>query len=321
MLELVMNLVRWPFRLVRNNAAETISEIRDDSVNKDRVYTIMNIVSLLPLITAVVVFLVAMISFTVNSGFAIQIDMVKKDFFGSLSDIWTSGTSGYFYNMWLCLAVGISYLVICSAAVIDAYRGLDGKGKVFLTVILVLFNTVFGTFYFVAENDTKVFNFMQDLFGLGRDTCTGIMIGLFIATIVLAVVCTWFLAAYRPLLSGLINTVFYYLAAPLCCVLVQNIIGVVIAVILFGLCFFFGSAVKGIGEGSSAPSAGTPSVSKSSAKKQQRIKTLEKNIEGRNKAVRGHNRGEIGYFGVDAKACASANNNDMAEINRLKAEM
>ena len=186
MLELVMNRVRWPFRLVRNTAAETISEIRDDSVNKDRVYTIMNIVSLLPLITAVVVFVVAMISFTVNSGFAIQIDMVKKDFFGSLSDIWTSGTSGYFYNMWLCLAVGISYLVICSAAVIDAYRGLDGKGKVFLTVILVLFNTVFGTFYFVAENDTKVFNFMQDLFGLGRDTCTGIMIGLFIATVIKA---------------------------------------------------------------------------------------------------------------------------------------
>lgn len=318
MLAWVINLIKWPFGFVKENAAETLDEIRDPSVNKDRLYMIMSIISLLPLVMAIGVFIVAIISFIINSGLGIQISMIREDFFGSLKNIWTTGTSGFFYNKWLCLAVAILYLAICATAVIDAYKNLEGKHKAILTILLVLFNISFGTFYIAVEKGYKVKRFLMDNLGWNSELFDGGVMVLFLASLILAIVCTVFLSGYRPLISGLINTLSYYLLAPLCCLMLENILGTIIALIAFGLIFIFGSCVAvGAGEGGTSPSPASSS-NKQREKDMQRINTLEKKIAGRNRAIQGFYNNESGYVGTRPKDAERANENDRQEIQRLR---
>ena len=318
MLSWVINVIKWPFGLVRENVSETLDEIRDPSLKKDRLYIMMSVISILPVIIAIGVFAVAVISFIINSGYGIQIDLVKEDFFGSLENIWTTGTSGFFYNKWLCLAVAILYLIICATAVIEVYKELGGKLKAILTILLVLFNVSFGVFYIDVEGIFNVKRLFLEKFGWSEELSMNVMTGLFIVSVILAIFCTILLSFYRPLISGLINILCYYLLAPLCCLLLENIFGMVIALIAFGLIFIFGSCFAvGAGEGGASPSTASSS-SKQREKDMKRIRTLEEKNAGRERAIQGYNKHELSYFHVDPKETEKAIEKDRQEIRRLR---
>lgn len=120
--------------------ADAGSEIIEESkVEKKTAQKIFNMMAWYPMVMAIGVFLVALISFIVNSGFANEIALIKSEGLGAIEDIWTEGTSGYFYNPWICISVGAVYLVLAVKALIGFYKS-SSSVKVKFTFYLILVN-------------------------------------------------------------------------------------------------------------------------------------------------------------------------------------
>lgn len=311
----VLKIVSWPYRMVKRNAAAAISRIRSNTA----LGKVLDSMSLVPLGGSVIMILVSLIMFIIQNGFGIQIDTIKsKGLWDAISSssgssVWTKGTSGYFYNVWICAAIGLVFLTLTVFAAIDVYRhGSTGK-KVAFTITAAFLAAGIATLVFglTAFIDAVLLPFI----GLGEIVVSGI---------VLMVI----LSKNGFFKSAFINTLFYLTAAPLTVLIVENLIGLVafavVMIVMAVALIFFGSA---LGSGSSESAAPAPAAAKADPaaekalkKKQGRMAQLQNEIENLNDSIDGYNHKRLGYFGVDPDYCRRKRAEKLLELEQLRAQ-
>ena len=308
----VLRIISWPYRMVTKNAVGTIDEIKGNTTLRK----LLNSMALLPLGGSVVMFLVAIVMFIINNGFGQQINLLKTGWWDAISSssqdtVWTTGTSGYFYNMWISIAVGVVFLALTVFAAIDLFKeGTTGR-KIAFTICGILLLGGVGTLVFglVALVDAVI----VPMIGLGVTVITGIC-------------CIVMLSMNDYYLSSVINTIFFFTIAPFTVLIIENLIGIVafvLALVVMGIAFMiFGSAL-GSTSSSSAPAASSedPMKARERKKKQDRMAQLQNEIDQHHRSIKGHNNKEFGYFYVDTKVTANAAARKQKELDQLRAEM
>lgn len=324
-MKLALRILSFPYRLIVNNTAGAIRDLKDNSGDEGTVSRkIFNGLSLVPLATSIVVFIIALVSFIVGGGFAHEVELVKADGFGALHDIWTTGTSGLFYNPWICIGVGVVFAAMLVIAAIDLFLYDATWKKILFSVLFVLFAALSATFTVAALDDSK-FNAMLSL--VGATDSNGIMIAMLIGLgveLILAVAIMLLLKGFTPFTRCFVNTVFYFAVAPLTCLIIENIIGLVIFAVLMTIIFIAGNIAAHSLDSTPEEDAArekayeAEKIEKERKKKQDKIEMLEYDIKKRNEAVRKHNKGEFGYGAIDPKECAKVNRRKAEEAQRLR---
>ena len=309
----VLRIISWPYRLVAKNAVGTIDEIKGNTTLRK----LLNSMALLHLGGSVVMFLVAIISFVIQNGFGHQIELMKGGLWDAISSssqdtVWTTGTSGYFYNMWISIAVGVVFLALTVFAAIDLFKeGTTGR-KIAFTICGILLLGGVGTLVFglVALVDAVI----VPMIGLGVTVITGIC-------------CIVMLSMNDYYLSSVINTIFFFTIAPFTVLIIENLIGIVafvLALVVMGIAFMiFGSTLGSGSSTSSAPAVSSedPMKARERKKKQDRMAQLQNEIDQHHRSIKGHNNKEFGYFYVDTKVTANAAARKQKELDQLRAEM
>lgn len=318
-MKLITKIMTFPYRITVNNAISAINTIRDNET--ETAFRVFSGVSLIPLATSIVMFLVSLITFIVTAGYGIQVDLVKAEGLGALNSVWTSGTVGFFYNKWVCLALGIVFIAMVGIAAVDLYRSAETWKKIIFSINLALFALVSGVLAFVAVDDRN-FTALKNLFGLeDSNSMTIAMMIVFGVELLLSIGLVVFLSKFGTFLSCFINTIFYFAVAPLTLLIVENLIGFVIFAITMLLIFIAGSIF--LGSIDTTPKSDAEFAKEQEEKQRQKtkkkIEMLEYDVAKREEAVRRHNKGEFGYqTGIDPKVCARINSQKMEEAKRLR---
>ena len=309
----VLKIVSWPFRLVKGNLVRTIDRIRSNTA----LGKVLDSMSLVPLGGSIVMILVCLIMFIIQNGFGIQIDTIKsKGLWDAVSSssgnsVWTKGTSGYFYNVWICAFIGVVFLTLTVFAAIDVYRhGSTGK-KVAFTITAAFLAAGIATLVFglTAFIDAVLLPFI----GLGETLVAGIVLMVILSKI------GFFKSAF-------INTAFYFAAAPLTVLIIENLIGLVafavVMIVMAVALIFFGSALGSGSSESAAPSAAKadPAAEKALKKKQGRMTQLQNEIKNLDDSLEGHAHKRLGYFGVDPNYCIRKRAEKIRELEQLRAQ-
>lgn len=311
----VLKIVSWPFRMAVRNAGSTIERIKSSTA----LGKLLNSLSLVPMGGSIIMILVAIIMFIIQNGFGIQIDTIKSrglwDAVNTRSSgsVWTKGTSGYFYNVWIAAFIGVIFLALTVFAAIELYKyGSKGR-KTGFTISAVFLIAGIATFVFglAAMTDAVA----VPLAGLGVMSAAGI------ASLILLSKSSFFKSSF-------INTAFFFTAAPLTVLIIENIIGLVgfaIVLIIMAVAFLiFGSALTSSGSetsGSAPAATPDPAAAKALRKKHERMTQLQNEIDQCNKSIEGHAKGQLGYFGVDPKYCARKAWEKRQELEQLRAQV
>ncbi len=100
----ILTILAFPFKLIADNTVQSFRDIKDSE--SDVPSKIFGIASLLPVAASVVMFIIAIINFAITGGFTKEVNMViKGGFLVAVQKIWTLGTTGFFYNPWVCIGV------------------------------------------------------------------------------------------------------------------------------------------------------------------------------------------------------------------------
>lgn len=322
MLGLVLGLAGLPYKLAVTATASAVSGIRYGTKGEKKSYKIFNIMALLPMVMAIGVFLFAIISFTAGSGFADEIAMVKSEGVGAINDIWTSGTSGYFYNIWVSVPVAAILLVLAVKAVIRLYKNASVVKKTFFTIFLVLINigaflTCFGIINEVGLADAA------EMIGIDGDLSFPIAAIMGIVAAICSIVCSFMLVDEEAFISGFINTVFYFTIAPLTCLIVENLIGLivfaVVIVILLVTGNIFGASISPSVQSEAEIQAADTArrAMKEQRKKQDRIEILENRIRSYRELLEKHYKNELILDNVDPDSVNREIKKAQAELNSL----
>ena len=318
-MKLITKIMTFPYSVTVNNAISAINAIRDNE--NETAFRVFSGVSLIPLATSIVMFLVSLITFIVTAGYGIQVDLVKSEGLGALNSVWTSGTVGFFYNKWLCLALGIVFIAMVGIAAVDLYRSAETWKKIIFSINLALFALVSGFIAFIAVDDAN-FNLVRNLFGLeDSNSMTIAMMVVFGVELLLSIGLVVFLSKFGTFLSCFINTIFYFAVAPLTLLIIENLIGFVFFAITMLIIFIVGSfLLSSINvEPKSDAEFAKEQEEKQRQKTKKKIEMLEYDVAKREEAVRRHNKGEFGYqTGIDPKVCARINSQKMEEAKRLR---
>lgn len=311
----IFTILAFPFRLIANNTVQSFRDVKDSEV--DVPSKIFGLASLLPIAASIVMFLIAIINFAVTGGFTKEVNMVINDgLLVSVQKIWTVGTAGFFYNPWVCLGVGAILLITSCVAVIDLYRFAATWKKVIFSIILPLINVLAGLIAFSAVSDDN-FNFLLNLIGI-RGNSDGITIAMLVSLgvgVLLLIGATILLAGYKPFIRCFANTVFYFAAAPLTCLVVENLIGLAVAVVLIISLIIAGFLFLG------SFNSSEDEEERDLRRTEREIEYLENEIRKRDDSVKRHYEGEYGYALVDPDSCARDNLDDLNEIQRLRESM
>ncbi len=337
-MKFVLNLASLPYRMVIRNAVMTVGAIKNSRNAEHKVKTlVLNILSVLPLIVAAVVFMVSIISFIAGGFYADQINMIKDGFFDALSNVWTSGNAGNFYSLWSLIPVGAAFLALTAMATIDLFKNRS-KGKKAAFIIVTSVMAVAASIAVVLGLSFEAKEFVADFMGISSrsDEIVGIIAIFAGVSVVMAVVDAIMLSKHTEYARCLINSIFCLTVAPLTCLIVENLIGI-IAFVIFTVVFFVvgnftgnamfsgsasngGSAFNGGSASNGGSSVGTGVSSSDSKRKANRIAILENEIRKSEKNLDLYNnrRFNIQGEGVDPKYWSSRANKARAELESLK---
>lgn len=324
MLRLVMNLVSFPYKMAFANTAETVSEIRNGSEGEKKTsHRVFNSMALFPMVMAIGVFLYAIISFIAGSGFANEISMLKSEGISAISDIWTSGTAGYFYNIWFCIPVAAVLMALAGMAVIRFYKKATVAKKTVFTILLVLVNLGAAVAGFAMISEV---GFADAFRMIGIDSNTSLIIALVMSgvAVISSIVCTVMLSGEGAFIRGFVSTVFFFTVAPLTCLVIENLIGLVVFAVVLVVMWVAGTILGT----SIAPTPKSEAqlqaednmrrAKKEQQKKSDRIAALENQIDGYGKTLDKHYKGEFLIDTVDTKYVHKKMLEAQAEIESLK---
>lgn len=311
----ILTILALPFKLIADNAVQSFRDIKDSEI--DAPSKILGIASLLPVAASVVMFIIAIINFAITGGFTKEVNMVIKDgLLVSVQKIWTLGTAGFFYNPWVCMGAGAILFITSCVAVINLYRHAATWKKVVFSIILPLINVLAGMIIYSAVSENNFYNLLS-LIGIRRNSnavTIVILVSLGVCALLL-IGATILIAGYKPFIRCFANSVFYFAVVPLTCLVVENLIGLVVAVWMVISLMIAGLMFLGSFKSSEDDEA------KSLHRTEEDIEFLENTIRERNEAVKRHYEGEYGYSQVDPDSYARNNLDDSIEIQRLRESM
>ncbi|MBE7069093.1 MAG: hypothetical protein E7386_01125 [Ruminococcaceae bacterium] len=274
----ISKILLYPYTLTYNNTVDTFKDIKGDIESKGVARKVFNFVSLIPFVAGIVMFLISLITFIAGGGFVKEIDLVKTEGLGSINHIWTAGNTGYFYIPWLCIAVGVVFLVLLVVAALDLYKHDTMLRKILFSILAVLFVAVSALIISIAFNPNIMYSILG-MFGLSKgNNHESIVLGItLLVDLALAVGLAVMLSRFKPFIRCFVNEIFYFAIAPLTCLIVINIIGLVVFAVVMLIIWIVGmilgnsvsSSSSGSGTGSSPSAADRTAQAKKEAKERE----------------------------------------------------
>ena len=302
-----LRIIGTPYAKVATNLRTTIREIREDGT----LGKVLNSLSLIPLGGSIIMMVIALIVFIAKNGFGRQIELLKTNWWDAVtssdSGIWTVGTSGYFYNMWICIALGALLLALGTFAAINLFKEGSKVKKIVFAISGILFVPALVSTIIGSVKDNLVLAFV----GLGVSIVTGI-------------VCLVILGKTDYFKSCIVNNICFFAVAPATLLIIENIIGIVAFVITLAVIgivgLIFGSSL-GSGSGTASVSSGTDTrAAKENRKKQNEIARLKNEIEKSERNIKGYYNKELTCGTVDPKYWSNHADKARKEIERLNAQ-
>lgn len=325
-MKLALRILSFPYRFTANNTVKTIRDLKDSTGEEGQVTKkVYNGLSLVPVAAAIVVFLIAIISFIAKAGFVNQFDLVKSKGFGALESVWTTGTSGLFYNPWISLGAGGALVALMVIAAIELFRNAEKWKKILFTAMISLLSITGGIFAFAYVKSEEFFSLIgklgMDSHGSARVIPVFVALGI---SILLAVGCAILLAGFKPFIRCFINTVFYFTIAPLTCLIIENIIGLVVFAVMLAIIgiagLIAGHSLDTTPEDEEAmqKAAIAEKEQKERKKKLDRIAVLKAQVNEREKCIKNHYEGKFGYGTIDPEYCTRVNRSAKEEIEMIR---
>ena len=279
-MHIISKILLFPYTLTYNNTVDTFKDIKGDIESKGIARKVYNFISLIPFVAGIVMFLISVITFIAGGGFAKEIDLVKTEGLGSINHIWTTGNTRYFYIPLLCIIVGVVFLALLIVAAIDLYKRDTMFRKILFTILALLFVADTVLIMSIAFNPNVMYSILG-IFGLGKgNNHESIALGIImLVDLALAIGLAVLLSRFKPFVRCFVNEIFYFAIAPLTCLIVINIIGLVIfavvMLIIWIVGMILGSSMTSSSSGSSASSG--PSASEKAAQAKKEAKEREDN--------------------------------------------
>lgn len=242
-MELLVSILIFPFLIAFNGIRGPLEEI-DLSTNKREKIT--NAIPLLPAFAAILMFVYSIITFIIGHGYSTQINLIKTVGFGkAIKSIWTLGTVLNFYQPWFIIAISVVFVAMNVIAIIDVLateRIRTKVGCIFCLIITLLFAS---PILMELIKEGSITQPIDKKLGLGSEFIHLILIVLAIVAIITAIFYFKILCDKEYFVSAIINTVACFLVYPLVCWLVENVFGLIFAVVIAGVALII-AAIAGV---------------------------------------------------------------------------
>lgn len=257
----------------RKNVEATTASIK--FFNEQPLNSLGQIIPVGMVVASMVGFIVAIIKFIIAGGFSNQITALKGDFFGGISEGFTSGTASVLTSGIVSTIISILLFVELLVLVISYYKTESKAKKIVASICLGIGIILFGVAGFVLavgfgvinlseQMEMKIVEMLTVFDGMQTSTIVnGLKITAIIGVVALIVFVILMLVSEHKWMIK--NTVFAlllsYIILPLVLLLVENIIPMivgVVAIVVIGGAIFLGGKIflSGSGESSGSSSVG-----------------------------------------------------------------
>lgn len=224
-------------------------------------------------VTSIVGFVVAIIKFVISGGFSNQISAIKGDFFGGISEGFTSGTASVLTSGVVLTIISILLLAELLVLIISYCKTESKVKKIIASICLGIGIVLFGIAGFILAVGFGVINLsekmkmkiieMLTVFD-GMQTATlvnGLKITAVIGVVALIVfIILMLISDHRWMIkNSAIALLLSYIIIPLALLVVENVIPMIfgiIAIVVIGGVFFFAAKIFLSGDGESSSSSG-----------------------------------------------------------------
>ena len=276
----------------RKNVEATTASIK--FINEQPLNSLGQIIPVGMVVASMVGFIIAIIKFIIAGGFSNQITSLKGDFFGGISEGFTSGTASVLTSGIVSTIISILLFVELLVLIISYYKTESKAKKIIASICLGIGTVLFGVAGFVLavgfgvinlseQMEMKIVKMLTVFDGMQTSTLVnGLKITAIIGVVALIVFIILMLVSEHKWMikNTAIALLLSYIILPLVLLLVENIIPMivgVIAIVVVGGVMFLGGKIflSGSGESSGSSSVGG-SVGTSSSTSRTESKPKEK---------------------------------------------
>ena len=281
---------------VRKNAKETTTSIKFFS--EQPLNSLGQLIPVGMVALSMVGFIVAIIKFVIGGGYSNQIMALKWDFFGGISEGFTSGTASILTSGIVSTIVSILLLAELLILIVSYYRTESKTKKIIASICLGIGLVLFGVAGFILavafgiinlseQMEMKIIEMLTVFNGMYTSTIVnGLKIAAIIGVVALIVFIILMLVSEHKWMikNSAIAFLLSYIILPLTLLLVENIIpmiGVVVVLVVLGVVAILGGEVLlsegGESSGSSRSSSSGRNISTSSSNSRPESKPKENN--------------------------------------------
>lgn len=276
----------------RKNVEATTASIK--FFNEQPLNSLGQIIPVGMVVASMVEFIVAIIKFIIADGFSNQITALKGDFFGGISEGFTSGTASVLTSGIVSTIISILLFVELLVLIISYYKTESKAKKIVASICLGIGVILFGVAGFVLavgfgvinlseQMEMKIVEMLTVFDGMQTSTIVnGLKITALIGVVALIVFVILMLVSEHKWMikNTAIALLLSYIILPLVLLLVENIIPMIVGVVaiaVIGGAIFLGGKIflSGSGESSGSSSVGG-SVGTSSSTSRTESKPKEK---------------------------------------------
>ncbi len=276
----------------RKNVEATTASIK--FFNEQPLNSLGQIIPVGMVVASMVGFIVAIIKFIIAGGFSNQITSLKGDFFGGISEGFTSGTASVLTSGIVSTIISILLFAELLVLIISYYKTENKAKKIVASICLGIGTVLFGVAGFILavgfgvinlseQMEIKIVEMLTVFDGMQTSTIVnGLKITAIIGVVALIVFVILMLVSEHKWMikNTAIALLLSYVILPLVLLLVENIIPMivgVVAIVVIGGAIFLGGKIflSGSGESSGSSSVGG-SVGTSSSTSRTESKPKEK---------------------------------------------
>jgi hypothetical protein len=276
----------------RKNVEATTASIK--FINEQPLNSLGQIIPVGMVVASMVGFIVAIIKFIIAGGFSNQITSLKGDFFGGISEGFTSGTASVLTSGIVSTIISILLFAELLVLIISYYKTENKAKKIVASICLGIGTVLFGVAGFILavgfgvinlseQMEMKIVEMLTVFDGMQTSTIVnGLKITAIIGVVALIVFVILMLVSEHKWMikNTAIALLLSYVILPLVLLLVENIIPMivgVVAIVVIGGAIFLGGKIflSGSGESSGSSSVGG-SVGTSSSTSRTESKPKEK---------------------------------------------
>ena len=276
----------------RKNVEATTASIK--FINEQPLNSLGQIIPVGMVVASMVGFIIAIIKFIIAGGFSNQITSLKGDFFGGISEGFTSGTASVLTSGIVSTIISILLFAELLVLIISYYKTENKAKKIVASICLGIGTVLFGVAGFILavgfgvinlseQMEMKIVEMLTVFDGMQTSTIVnGLKITAIIGVVALIVFVILMLVSEHKWMikNTAIALLLSYVILPLVLLLVENIIPMivgVVAIVVIGGAIFLGGKIflSGSGESSGSSSVGG-SVGTSSSTSRTESKPKEK---------------------------------------------